>query len=302
MPPIRRDSVSSLLAPDLFRVVVETGKERPLEGPMWVNVVDMPWNPVTDRQASGLATMPNKPEGSQYPGDDPIIGPSKTYTAVPYGLAAEVTFEAWDDELYGYLRDLMRELKRSSNNRLEVDAHNQLNEAFVTTNETGFDSASMISTAHTALDGRTSIANRPAVDVGFGLTAIQNAIVSFHNMVDERNLPRLMSPVMTIIAPENLFTARELLGSSGKPFTANNEMNALLQENLSWMVSHYLNTSTNWFVLAAKSEHDINFMMRNRPIFDAFDDPRTKNAVFTVYQRHDPSSHGSYQGTYGSTG
>lgn len=302
MPPIRRDSVSSLLAPDLFRVVVETGKERPLEFPFWVNVIDMPWNPVTDRQVSGFATVPTKPEGSQFPFDDPIIGGTKAYTAVPYGLAAEVTFEAWDDELYGYLRDLMRELKRASNNRLETDGHNILNEAFVTTNETGFDGASLISTAHTALDGRTSIANRPAVDVGFGLTAVQNGIVNFHNTVDERNIPRLFAPTMAILSPENLFTVRELLGSSGKPFTTDNQINALIQEDLSWMISHYITSSTSWFLFAAKGEHDLNFMMRNRPIFDAFDDPRTKNAVFTVYQRHDPSTFGSYQGTFGSTG
>ena len=302
MPPIRRDSIASLLAPDLFRVVVETGMERPLEFPFWVNVVDMPWNPVTDRQVSGLGTVPSKPEGSTFPFDDPVVGSTKTYTAVPYGLAVEVTFEAWDDELYGYLRDLMRELKRSSNNRLEVDGHNILNEAFVTTNETGFDGAALISTDHTALDGRTGIANRPAVDVGFGLTAIQNASFSFHNTVDERNIPRLITPTMFLLAPENMFTAREMLGSSGKPFTADNEINALLQENWSWMISHYLDTNTNWFLFAAKGEHDLNFMMRNRPIFDAFDDPRTKNAVFTVYQRHDPSSFGSYVGTYGSTG
>lgn len=302
MPPIRRDSISALLAPDLYRVVVETGRERPLEFPFWVNVMDMPWNPVTDRQVSGFGTVPTKPEGAPFPFDDPIIGGTKTYQAVPYGMAAEATFEAWDDELYGYLRDLMGEMKRSSNNRLEVDGHNILNEAFVTTNETGFDGASLISVSHTGLDGRTGVANRPAVDVGFGLTAVQNMVVNFHNMVDERNIPRVMAPSLIIIAPENIWTARETLGSSGKPFVTDNEMNSILAEDLRWMVSHYLDTSTNWFGLAAQGEHDLNFMMRNRPIFDAFDDPRTKNAVFTVYQRHDPSAFGSYQGTYGSTG
>lgn len=302
MPPIRRDSVSALLAPDLFRVVVETGLERPMENPFWVNVVDMPWNPVTDLQTSGLATVPEKPEGTAFPFDDPIIGNTKVYTAVPYGLAVEATFESWDDELYGYLRDLMRELRRSSNNRLEVDGHNVLNEAFVTTNETGFDGASLCSTAHTALDGRTSIANRPARDIGFGVTALQAGLITFHNMVDERNIPRLYHPTMVMGASENIWTFRETLGSSGAPYTTDNEINSLIQENLSWMISHYMDTTTQWFLLAAKGEHDLNFMMRNRPIFDAFDDPRTKNAVFTVYQRHDPSSFGSYQGVYGSTG
>lgn len=302
MPPIRTETISSLLAPDLYRVMVETGREYPLQFPFLVNVTDMPWNPLTDQQWSGLSTMPVKSQGTGFQFDDPIEGGTKTYEAVPYGLAVEVTFEAWDDELYGYLRHLMQELKRSSNNRLEIDGHNAFNEAFVTTNETGFDGASLISTAHTTLDGRTNIANRPAADVGLSYAAINDGLIHSHRLTDERDMPIMMAFNQVTSTPENMLVMRELFASSGRPFTTDNQINALIPEQLRWMVDRYITTTTNWFFHTMKSEHDVNFMMKNRPMFDSFDDPRTKSAIFTVYQRHDPSTFGRWRGMYGSTG
>ncbi len=94
---------------------------------------------------------------------------------------------------------------------------------------------------------------------------------------------------------------REVLGSSGKPYTADNEMNALIEEDLSWMVSHYLTNQTSIFLVAAKSVHDLNFLWRDEPIFDSFDDPWTKNAIFTMYQRF-AFGFGSWRGVDGSFG
>lgn len=300
MPPIRTESISSLLAPDLFRVMVETGRQYPPQFVFLVNVIDMPWNPVLDQQWSGLGAMTTKPQGTAFPFDDPIEGNSKSYEAVPYGKAVEATFEAWDDEDYGYLRYLMTELKTRSNYRMEVDGHNALNEAFVTTNETGFDGASLVSTAHTTLDGRTSVANRPATDVGLSYTAVNAGLVHAHRLTDERNQPIMMAFSQVTSTPENMLTMRELFASSGRPFTTDNQVNALQAEGLRWMVDRFITTTTAWFMHTNTEEHDVNFMMKNRPRFDSFDDPRTMNAVFTVYQRHRPSSFGRWRGWYGS--
>jgi hypothetical protein len=55
-------------------------------------------------------------------------------------------------------------------------------------------------------------------------------------------------------------------------------------------------------MLAKKGQHDLNFFYRDRPMYDSWDDPTTKNAVFAVYQRHTDSEYGSWKGTDGSTG
>lgn len=283
---------------------METGKERPKEYSLLFNTPPMEWNPVKDLQMTGLGTTPSMPEGTTFTRDEPIQGSTKSYTAVPYGLAVEITFVMWRDDLYGVMRELAAELGRSSRNRMEVDAWSIINNGFATTagaTAVGFTaSEALFATAHTGLDG-VSRANRPSPDVGFSITGIQNAIIRFENMTDERGLPRVMAPSMAVIAPANKFVAREILGSTGKPYTADNELNALIEEDLAWMVSHYITTSTHWGLYASKGVHDLNFFIRDQPIFDNFDDPWSKNAVFTVWQRH-VGSWGSWRGADGSTG
>lgn len=298
--PTMSGGLSALLSPDLREVYVETGKERPLEYPLIFNTPDMPWNPVTDRNVSGLGTMPTKPEGAQFTLDDIIMGSTKTYTSVSYGLAVEITYEAWRDELYGVITEMVRCLARASNNRMEVDAFSVLNNAF-STSYTGFDSGvALCSLLHVGLDGVTRT-NRPNPDAGFGVTALQDSIIRFENMTDERNMPRLMTPTTVALGPANKWAAREILGSAGRPYKTDNELNALIQEDMSWMICHYLTTSTYWFVMASKGLHDLNFFIRDMPIFDMFDDPWTKNGIATCYQSH-VAGFGTWRGVDGSTG
>lgn len=298
--PISRAGMSELLRPDLHQVYIDTGAENPTEFDMIVNVIDMPYNPLVDQQISGLSTMPEKEEGYPFAVDEPIMGGTTEYLAVPYGLSIEFTFEAWDDELYGVFNEMVAELARASNNRLEVDAHAPLNfaesAAFL-----GFDGQPLIDTAHPVLGGGASIGNRPDVDINFSQTAVQVALQHFHELVDERGLPRLLAPTMALVTPTYYHDAREILGSSGRPLTANNELNALVPEDLTYMVSHYITNPNKWFIMARQDVHDVNFYIRNDPEFKMFDDPRTMNAVGTIYQRH-VSGFGTWRGIYGSTG
>lgn len=294
---------SQLNTPDLRRVFVEAGKERPLEYAEWCNVDTMEWQGVKDFQVSGMGTMPEKPEGTQFVLDQPITGGTKTYTAIPRGKAFEVTWEGWRDELYGVFREMAAETGRAARHAQEVQAASILNNAF-STSFTGFTaSEALVSTTHTRLDGglNTTTANRPSPDIGLSQTGLQAAITRYENMVDERGLPRLMTPTMLLVGPANKFVAREILMSGGKPYSADNEINALIEEDLSWMISHYFTLSTQWFLMCAKGVHDLNFLWRDPPMFDSFDDPRSKNCVYTGYERF-AVGFGSYRGVDGSTG
>ncbi len=297
---ITTGGLAELLDPSIRKTYLETGLDRPPEHQFIYNIGNMDWNPMTDQQISGLGTMPTKPEGTQFVLDMPLEGPQKAYKAVAYGMGIEMTFEMWDDDMFGVMSELSAELKRSSLNRIEVDAAFILNNAFNTA-VNGFSAGeSLCDTAHIGLDGITR-SNRPAVDIGFSQTGLQDGSTNFENTTNERDLPRLMAPTKIIIAPENKYIAREILGSTGKAFTADNELNALLDDDLRAMIYHYLAVKANWFLIAAQGTHDMNFFWRNQPIMDAFDDPRTKNAVFTAYQRH-TKGFAAWRGTYGSTG
>lgn len=298
--PMQRSGFAAFLKPDAYRVYIETGKERPPEFTAVLNVDDMPWNPITDRQVSGLSTLRSMPEGDTFPRDEAIMGGSKDYEAAPYGLAVEITYPMWKDDQYGVMYELVGELARSSRNKCETDAWSPFNGAFDTAINGFTASESLCSTSHTGLDGITR-ANRPSTDLGFSTLAVQGACVRFENMTNERGLPRLLAPVLALISPENKFLAREVLGSVGKPMTADNEQNALMEEDLRWMVVHYFTNVKQWFICAAQGIHDINFFFRDRPIFDMFDDPFSKNAIATVYQRH-TKGFGTWRGVDGSNG
>jgi len=297
--PIGRGQFSSLLKPDLYRVYMETGKERPLEYPEIFNVADMPWSILDDRQISGLGTLQSMPEGEQFTLDQPVVGSTKQYEAEPFGLAVEITYPMWKDDLYGVMRELVAELARSSRNKQEVEAWSVLNNAF-DTSYTGFNSGeSLCDTSHELINSTSTVANRPTTDVTLSVLGVQNAIIRFEDMVNESGLPRLFAPTKALVSTADRYVAREIFGSSGKPYTTDNEHNAIIQDDLGWMVCHYFTNSNQWFLTAAKGQHDLNFFWRDRPIFDVFDDPWTKNAVATVYQRH-TKGFGSWRGIDGS--
>lgn len=301
MPPIRTDNFSALLAPNRYKIYVETGQKRPKEFPVWINTIDMPYQGYINQQISGLGPMVEKPEGVQFTYDSPILGNTKTHTALSYGSGFEITFEMWRDELYGVMDLLAAELRRISDYRMELDAYNVVNTAFVTTSYTVFDGVALISASHVGLDGVTR-SNTPTVNVQVGLTGLQQGIIHFHNLTNERGIPMVMVPSWVMISPQFVFTIQETLGSAYKPFSTNNEINSITDDGLKYFVSHYLSTNTNWFMFSDKGEHDMNFNIITPPMFDYFDDPRTKNAVFTVYQAEEPSQADEWRGVYGSQG
>lgn len=297
MPPIRTGQFSALLAPDRYRIYVETGRERPLEFPFLFNVMDLPWQGFTNQRISGLGVAPRKPEGTPFPSDAPILGQTKTHEALEYGLAFEITYEMWNRELYGIMDMMTRELRRSIDYRLEIAGHNVVNLGFVTTNYTTFDGQALFSTTHATLDGRT-VSNRSAVAMQPGLSAFQNGVIHFHTLRNERDIPELRGPRNIVVSPTYLFTIRETLGSTHKPFSADNEYNSIMQEEFTFMIDHYLDNADLWWMQAAKGDHDLNYYVETRPLFSYYDDPRTMNAVFTVYCSMESSQADEWRGAW----
>src|SRR6185503_18221201 len=139
MAVTNRGAIARLLSPDLHRVVISVGKTRPLEYRGLVNEGPMPWNPMTDQQVFGLGPMGTKAEGATYPLESIFTGGRTTRTAQPYGMALEFTKEAWRDELYGVLKEMVGEMSASMMHRKNVDAFSVINDAFAGAVYTGFD-------------------------------------------------------------------------------------------------------------------------------------------------------------------
>ena len=302
---------AALLAPGLYEVLFN---EIDAQQPQWVPIFstkDSVRAYEEDLKVAGLGSMVSKPEGTNTSFEDPYIGSAKRYTMASFGLGFRITREMWDDDLYDIMMDMPAELGRASAYKIEVDAWSTLNNAFSGA-YTGFDSLALCSTVHTRLDGGATIANKPSTDVDFGTTAYQAAIDHFNPLKDDRGKPIVMRPATLIIDPTFKWAAKEVLQSEYRPYTPNNEINALkgeIDEN-GFLTCRYLTDADSWFLIAPprkqggggrRSGHDMKFFWRTRPETAEADDFLSGDALFKIFARY-TTGFGEWRGVYGSSG
>jgi len=293
-----------LLEPKLSNIWFEAYPIVPVEYTAFVNVRETQKATVTDFKMTDFGSMRLKGEGENIAYDDAIFGQTIAYQPVRWGLGYKVTDEMLKQELYGQVDKLERSLVKSAVDLQENTAALVFNNGFGTTNadgfvSTGFDSLALFSTAHTRLDGGAVQRNRPSTDVDLGVTALQNALIDIDNLVDDRGRPIFAKPKLVVVNPEDRFTAKELLQSEYKPGTANNEINALRDEGLSFMVSHYITDSDAWFVVT--DQHDANFIWEERlraGMQEDFDSDVIKRKVVQGFA----VGHGEWRGIWGTSG
>jgi hypothetical protein len=293
-----------LLEPKLSNIWNEAYPLQPVEWTSFLNVRSTKKAQLTDFKLTGFGPLRLKGEGEPIIYDDPIPGQPVVYTPVRFALGYKVTQEVIDHELYGQVEKLERELMKSAVEAQETTAILFFNNGFVTTDAdgfeaTGFDGLATFSTAHTRLDGGAVQRNRPSTDVDFGLTGLQNALIDFDRLKDDRGRPQFIKPKRVFVSPEDRFTAKEILESEYKPGTANNEVNALKDAGLSFQVLHRLDDPDAWFVQG--DTHDANFVWDIRPrsgMEEDFDMEIIKRKVVEGFA----VGHGEWRGNWGSSG
>lgn len=300
--PAVTGAFSHLLAPGLRKVFFQHLNERPEEFSKIFNMETSSRAYEEDLEIVGLGTMPVKPEGTGITYQDPSQGEKKRYTHVTYGYGYRVTMEMMEDDLYGVMKKMTKELAKGGRNVKEVTAFNLLNNGFTTT--FGFPKSganeTLFNTAHTLLGGGT-LANRPSTDADLGIASLEAAVITFHTWTDEKGIPVVIQPKIVLHHPDNIMTARELLGSQYRPYTGNNEVNAIMKEGLEAFTSHYLTDADAWFLLAGKDDHDLKFFTRRSMAFQNGDDFDTGDAKFKAFQRFSVGV-GEWRGVYGTTG
>ena len=300
---ITRAQFMELMEPKLSNIWHEAYPQQPVEYTLFVNIRTTQKATITDFKMTDFGSLRLKGEGENIIYDDPIAGPTKQYQPMRFALGYKVTQEMVDHEQYGQVARLESALMKSAIDGQEISAARLLNNAFSTTSTdeytaTGFDGLALCATAHTRLDGGATFGNRPSTDVDLGVTALQNALIAFDNLKDDRGRPSRIRPVRLLISPEDQFTAEELLGSELKPGTANNDKNAL-RGKLSYSVLHYKTDTDAWFIQGDK--HDMNLIWDVRPrtaMQEDFDAEVIKRKVVQGYA----VGFGEVRGIYGSTG
>ena len=235
---------------------------------------------------AGFAPAQPKNEGESIVYDFLIQGGTRRYVHQTYGLGVRMSYELMQDDQTGMMEQSPKGLVQSHIFAQEQTASNVFNLGFSSTGTIVDDGVSLFNNQHPLLGGvqATNVApgvgsfstaagtypNRPQVDADLSFTALQFATMTFQRMPNARGLVVAVRPKHLRIPPELEFIAIELLGSAGKPYTSDNETNALLATGLSYEVNTYFTSASAWFLTGNKDEHRLMFYER-QPIYGDYD-------------------------------
>lgn len=313
-----RGAFAQLMAPGLRHIYNDATEfeQREKEYPMLFNVKSSDMEYEQELEMAALGPLQEKPENSSTAYNDMIQGGSKRVTHLTYSLGIRTSKELWDDDQYGQIKIGPKALARSTRFTEELVAWNILNQGF-TSSVTTFDGNPLFYNEHALLGGAaaTNIGpglsnvisaagtypNRPPVDMDLSVAALQLMTNYGNRMVDNQGLPVALKFKTIVIPPELVFIAREILGSSGQPYSADNTINSLIPEDYKFLVGHYLDSASAWYSFCEKKYHALTAWMREPSTTD-FDDDFDTDAVKQKTRMRMSASCFRWQGTFGSNG
>lgn len=273
-----RGNFGQLLAPGLQAILFEWLMEHPEEYAQFMNVETSERAYDEDQIIGGLGLARTKPEGEQITYDDPIQGGTVRYLHLTYALGWQITMEMKDDDRYDIMQKVPEELIKSCRQTWEQLAANVLlqgNSTVLTA-----DGVSLFNTAHPLLGGG-NYSNQLATLTDFSVTALQDSIILFENMVNERGLRMQLAPNHVWGPPEMQFVFQEVLQSQYKPYTGTNEINPV-QGRVEPAILHFLNTNTGWYLSTGDETNNVKFKWRAKPTTDTIDDFETKGSKHSI--------------------
>lgn len=273
-----RGNFGQLLAPGLQAILFEWLMEHPEEYSQFMNVETSDRAYDEDQIIGGLGLARTKPEGEQITYDDPIQGGTVRYLHLTYALGWQITMEMKDDDRYDIMQRVPEELIKSCRQTWEQLGANVLlqgNSTVLTA-----DGVSLFNTAHPLLGGGT-YSNQLATLTDFSVTALQDAIILFENMVNERGLRMQLAPNHVWGPPEMQFVFQEVLQSQYKPYTGTNEINSV-QGRVEPAILHFYNTNTGWALSTGDETNNVKFKWRAKPTTDTIDDFETKGSKHSI--------------------
>lgn len=267
-------------------------------------------------EMAGVSALQEKPEDAPTAYTEMRQGGSKRFIHLTYSLGIRTSKELWEDDRYGLVKKGPQLLARSANFTEEMIAWNVFNQGFTSTVST-FDGNPLFYNQHTLLGGTAATAiapgaagvisaagtwpNRPSVDVDFSVAGLQLATNHAARMIDNMGFPIRLKWEHIVTPPELRFLVREILGSPGKPYTADNTINSLLAEDYKNIEVPWLNSPSAWFLLAKKSEHSLRVYHRERPT-TSFDDDFDTDAIKQKTRMRMSAGAARWQGVWGTQG
>ena len=300
--PFIRGGNAELLAPGLNRFTFMRLRERPPQFPRYTNVETSGKAWEDTFEMGGFGPLAKKGELAPTMLDEPLTLGGVRFIHDSFALGFLVSEEMREDEQYGVVNKLAGALGRSARITSELYGHDVLNNGFTTTKYVGRDEKALFATDHPLLGtSGDTYANTPTVPVDLSEAALEAAIGSYDNMVDDRNITTEIRPAILLVTPNDRMLAKRLLMSAGFPGTNYNDVNPLADEGLTVVVSNWLTDPDAWFLLANGSESPLKWFWRKQPDTKTWDDDNADGTFHKIKQRHS-NGFDDWRGSYGSPG
>lgn len=176
-------------------------------------------------------------------------GNSKTLTHEERALGLKIQRKLIDDDLYGIIETMVRNMGVSMRYCYESNAASPFINAFNST-YTVFDGLSWCNSSHTFLSTSTTQSN--AGSTAFSYAALDAALIAMRKFKNSQDRFILDIEPNAIIGPVDLDSQiREVIDSKLKPGTANNNINAY-NDKFSIITTPFLTDTNDWFLVDLK--------------------------------------------------
>ena len=203
-----------------------------------------------ETKLSGFGAAPVKTEGAAVEFDNAQEAFTARYSHETIAMGFAVTEEAMEDNLYDSLSSrYTKALARAMAYTKQVKAAATLNNGF-NSDFKGGDGKALFATDHPLVSGGTN-SNRPSTGADLNETSLEDSVIQIAAWVDERGLLIASQPRKLIIPPALQFVATRLLETQGRVGTADNDLNALVNNGSipeGYSVTHYLTDTNAWFL------------------------------------------------------
>lgn len=271
------------------------------EYPLMMDVVTSDKAYEEEVEISGFGLLREKDQGAAVNYDSEIQGALSRYTPVAYASGYICTFEELRDNLYEVVsKRRAAALAFAGRQTEETVAASVYNNAF-NASFLGGDGSPLCAATHVSLVGTQS--NVLAVSGDISETAIEDLTVQIMQAQDYRGNKISLIPESLHIAPQQIFDANRILHSILQNDTATNAINVIRAMGLfpkGIITNHYFTSAVNWFI-RTDCPYGVQFMWRDRPLFDTDNEFDTKNAKAMLYMRFS-AFWTDYRGLFGAQG
>jgi hypothetical protein len=204
-----------------------------------------------ETKLSGFSAAPVKNEGSAIAYDNAQEAFTARYNHETIALGFSLTEEAIEDNLYDSLSArYTKALARAMAYTKQTKAASVLNNGFSAGVFAGGDGVALFSTSHPLVSGGVN-SNTQSTPSDLNETSLEAAVIQIAAWTDERGLLIAAKPKKLVVPPALQFVATRLLETQLRVGTADNDINAIVNNGSipeGYTVNNYLTDTNAYFI------------------------------------------------------